>query len=260
MRRAAAASSTSPSKKLNGNANRQHRDSIVSNDSTTTADSKKEKSSVSTRSQTPSVKTLSRLAADENMSTDSLCTDSLYSEKDATTKPKGKENVEEKKRGLAKSATGPIIPSKTRLSTISPNKRQTLENSTSSCRITPNKRVINLTKSASESKVPPPRRISSGRVSSTNQTRASPGKSSLASPRTSTSRNVIQRTSGKYDSNVINGNTVRRKNDVDSENNKRNLKDDLLKGPKIVSRSGTFLKDEPTILKKPQIDNVQDKL
>lgn len=80
----------------------------------------------------------------------------------------------------------------------------------------------------------------------------------MASPRTSTSRNVIQRNTGKCD-NLLNGN-VRRKNDVDSENNKRNLKDDLLKGPKIVSRSGTFLKDEPTILKKPQIDNVQDKL
>lgn len=266
MRRANARVPISPSKKANAcGSNRQHRDSVVSIDSTTTCDSKKERSSVSTRSETPSVKTLSRLAADENMSTDSLCTDSLYSEKEATTKrvddtahkSKGKENVADKRKLATRSAGSCLVPQKSKSSNNSPNTKRTFSESAvaSTFKSTPNKKTL-IAVSKVENKVNPPRRISANKIANTNQIRVSPGRSSLASPRTSTSRNILQRNASKCDANVINGNTVKRKNDVDLENNKKNLKDD--KRPTIVSRSGTFLKDEPTILKKPQVENVQD--
>lgn len=225
---------------------RHHRDSVVSTESATSCDGKKDRSYASARCDTPSAKTLSRLTGDDNMSTDSLFTDSLYSEKDATTKKpddsklKGKENVRKATAKPAVNVTKATQPIPRRF-----------ENSNSAYKSPVTKKII---PSASEAKIVPPKRFPATRTTSANQ-KASPGRASLASPRNATNKNLNQKSTPKYDPNVINGNTIKMKKEVDSENNKNTIKDD--KRPSTVSRSGTFLKDEPTILKKPQAENIE---
>ncbi|KAL0279976.1 UNVERIFIED_CONTAM: hypothetical protein PYX00_001413 [Menopon gallinae] len=235
-----------PQNRTGANA-RQHRDSVVSTESATSCDGKRDRSYASARCDTPSAKTLSRLTADDNMSTDSLFTDSLYSEKDATTKKcddsklKGKENVRKT----------PAKPASNLAKAPQPNPRR-FENSTTAYKSPVAKKIM---PSASETKIVPPKRFPTARTTNVMNQKASPGRASLASPRNVTNRNLNQKTTAKYDPNVINGNTVKMKKEVDSENNKNSIKDD--KRPSTVSRSGTFLKDEPTILKKPQTENIE---
>lgn len=54
----------------------------------------------------------------------------------------------------------------------------------------------------------------------------------------------------------VNGKNKQNNNEISSLNNKGESAEE--KPPTVGSRSGTFLKDEPTILKKPDVDNVQE--
>jgi hypothetical protein len=54
----------------------------------------------------------------------------------------------------------------------------------------------------------------------------------------------------------LNGKNKRNNNEVPTPNKKGETSEE--KPPTVGSRSGTFLKDEPTILKKPNFDNVQE--
>lgn len=57
-------------------------------------------------------------------------------------------------------------------------------------------------------------------------------------------------------SGSINGKNKHNNNEISTLNNKGESSEE--KPPTVGSRSGTFLKDEPTILKKPDVDNVQE--
>lgn len=239
--------------------NQQSRDSVLRSDSTTTIDSKQDKSFISTRSDTPSAKMLNRLTAEENMSTDSLCTDSLKSEKDATLKRRphesdartnGKENL------VRTVKPGSSVPVKSKFSTRS------LHSGSRSAAVAKTNSVQRfviptLKPSNNDAKSNPPRRFTPVKTTAGNQSKRNSSRAN-ASPSPQGLSNRNQRNSAKSDSNLMNGNSSRNKIEVDSENNKKFTQES--KTPSAVSRSGTFLKEEPTILKKPQVETTNGRL
>ncbi|XP_066991189.2 streptococcal hemagglutinin [Anabrus simplex] len=105
------------------------------------------------------------------------------------------------------------------------------------------------------------------RLQTNRQIVASPGKmGSNDGMKTSSSGKALSSTGGSApgkthaNANKVNNNmSVVKKNSTNGKN-KRNADSSSSedKPPTVGSRSGTFLKDEPTILKKPEVDNVQE--
>lgn len=237
-----------PQNKKTPGSNRPSRDTVVKSDSATTINSRSYRS---TRSDNFSTKMVSRLAAEENMSSDSLCTDSLLSDKDATSRRKqsdmesnfrGKENLDAKRRpdsSLPKPQSSTNSPTTKRLN----SKNQ----STTGAKVVPTHKFI-IPRPPTDSKTTnSTKRYTTGKIPIAN---THLGKAHV----TSSSTNRNQRNSGKPDVNLMNGNSNRKRNEVDSENNKNISKENIC-NPSALSRSGTFLKDEPTILKKPQVES-----
>lgn len=182
---------------------------------------------------TASAHPLSQLTGEDNMSTDSLATESSCGEKEALARRqgRGKENLVEMRR------TG--APTDKLVSSL-PRKTQSLGSFPSVGKpLTRPKTMIPRMEYDSKK---PVRKLGAPR-SAVNDTRTTVGRTGI-SP---------QKPAVRANANAVNGNVHSKSPVVDSENNPTG---GGFKPPVIVSRSGTFLKDEPTILKKPQADNV----
>lgn len=206
------------------------------------------------------------------MSTDSLCTDSLQSDIiiDANVKLRSDETHSKINKGKENNVSGErksynsTCHFKSKSTSNSPiTKRLNTEKNRATAGRSNSKSVQNFIISTSKSSFEQPGKICSGN----NKKMANGGKIPVSSNKLKTGGDLLKsnvsqsnkgtsKTLSKTNQNYVNGNSIHGREDmvvvvVDSENNEKR---ENFETPSALSRSGTFLKGEPTILKKLPVE------